>query len=52
MLLVLLVAFLTLSVSESHDQHHITQNTTPPYSNVTVMTYSGGRRKGQSTCLD
>jgi hypothetical protein len=47
MVTVLLLASLILSVTESHDhQHHGTQDTTPPFSNVSIITYSGGRRKG------
>ncbi|XP_023707199.1 sclerostin domain-containing protein 1 [Cryptotermes secundus] len=48
MVTALLLASLILSVTESHDHqhHHGTQNTTPPFSNVSITTYSGSRRKG------
>jgi hypothetical protein len=52
MVVALLLASLMLSVTESHDhqQHHGTQDTTFPFGNVSVITYSGTRRKGQCAC--
>jgi hypothetical protein len=48
---VLLLASLIWSVTQSHD-HHVTQDTTPAVGNVSIMTYSGGRRKGLSHAHD
>jgi hypothetical protein len=46
---ILLLASLIWSVTQSHDQHHhVMQDTTPAVGNVSIMTYSGGRKKGLS----
>jgi len=49
---VLLLASLIWSVTQSQDHHHVTQDTTPAVGNVSIMTYSGGRRKGLSHAHD